>query len=72
MTTNQVDKISDDFGSTFTLLNGDLYNMLWPREVDNVEAIIRKHIPEVKRIEFDAADEIAEGYFMYRIRVMYV
>lgn len=70
LTQEHVDKISDDFQSTFKLIPPNtLVNLFAPNEQEQVEAIIRKHYPLTKKVSFEPIMEIASDYFMWEVRV---
>ncbi len=63
-----VDKISDDFQSTFTFFNKNtIQNMALDSEVDEVEKIILKYLPGVK-IKVTRAGRVgAKGIYQWQI-----
>lgn len=70
ITQDQVDKISDDFQSTFCLAAPNtLTNLFYPHEKNTVEAIIREHVPGASEIIFDRGSEIAVDYFLWTILI---
>lgn len=69
ITQDAVDKISDDFSSTFALLAPNvLSNLFYENEVPTVEAIIKKHVPDVYTV-FTKQTEVTPGYFLWTIEV---
>lgn len=70
MTQEQVNLISDDFQSTFTLRDGRLYNLFFPEEKSRVEQIIRSHVPQVKEVSFRPVEDVGGGYLIWEIEVL--
>ena len=67
-----VDKISDEFGSTFTVLNENtLANMLgFKGDFENVSRIIKKHMPDVAEVKFEKSGELGKSdYDIYLIHL---
>lgn len=66
-----VDEISDDFMSTFTVVEDNkLYNMLgMPGDFDNLRGIIRKYLPK-HEVTFTKTDRLGndEEYDIYVIQ----
>ena len=71
ITQEQLDKISDDFQSTFTILKPNLIaNMFSADEIPRVSEIIKKHLGDVF-LDFCKTGQLGqdEPYDIYYIRV---
>lgn len=62
------EEISDDFQSTFTIINSNkLANMLgMPGDFENLTNIIKKYIPDAN-LEFTKTDQLRSSYDIYTI-----
>jgi hypothetical protein len=68
VTQEQLNKLSNEFTSTFTYVGeGLLINCLRTSELPAVSNLIKKHIPKVKKVSFEATIELGPGYGPYLI-----
>lgn len=66
----QVDKISDEFNSTFAMISKhQLSNCFFPNERPVVEELIRKHIPGVKSVDFVRHAKLGHDYSIWVITI---
>lgn len=65
-----VEQISDDFQSTFTVIDDwTLANMMgFPNDFDQVTKIIQKYVPDAK-VEFTKTNELKDAYDIYVVKV---
>lgn len=65
-----VDKISDDFQSTFFEVSPGVFsNLFFEREIPEIEKIFKRHMGQDVKLKFHKQDEIAKDYFMWIIEV---
>lgn len=66
-----VEQISDDFQSTFSVIDKNtLSNMMgFPNDFENLTNIIHKYLPDSK-IEFVKTNEINDPYDVYLVRAV--
>lgn len=64
-----VEQISDDFQSTFTIVDDNtLANMLgMPGDFENLTRIVRKYIPDAE-LEFENTKQLGGDYDIYLVR----
>lgn len=66
---NIVDKISDEFQSTFALIDSNhISNMFYEREIPRVTEILIWHLGECG-LKFHKGEEIAPDYFIWTVEV---
>lgn len=65
-----VEQISDDFQSTFTVVNQNtLANMLgFPGDFENLQTIVKKYIPN-SELEFTKTNQFDDVYDIYLIKL---
>jgi hypothetical protein len=69
ITQEQLDKISDDFQSTFTKTGDNkISNCMHPYEVDTVNEIIKKHT-NFKESLFIKVCDLSNDYWIYEIEL---
>lgn len=69
ITQEQLDKISDEFKSTFTLVKPNVIaNCMYPEEITLVNEIINKHTG-LNNNKFIKLDEVAPEYYIYQIEL---
>lgn len=70
LTQEIVDKISDEFGSTFTLVSPkSMANMLFSKELPKLKSIVKKHVPQVKNFNFRMLENLDWDYYIWLIEL---